>query len=83
MLAAILAEAPRLESLRIFPQKGTRHIEVDLQLAKARSPTSNKTKATTERSGRFSERIRDRGYVRIFNPITNQTICQVNSWQTT
>lgn len=68
-MANVIAEAPHLHVLRLLNQKGTRRIEVEVQMAKS-----------NERSGRASElrdsmRIRDRGYVRVFDPVTNATIC--------
>ena len=67
-LAQILAEAPRLESVRIFNQKGSRKIDIELQSAPR--PTSGRQS--------FS---RNRGFVRIFDFITGVNICLVNTWR--
>ena len=66
-LANVIAEAPNLDMLRLLNQKGSRKINVKMQMAKGQEKRVSEL--------RDSIRIRDRGYVRVFDLVTNATIC--------
>ena len=74
-LAAFVSEASQLKVLRIMSQQGSRKINVEVQTAR-----TSITMPTARMSESSEGWIRDRGFVRVFDPRTNQTIMQVNTW---